>query len=90
MNENIKRLWNKAAEQQGCMDTNDWDAHVKFLNDFAQEIIQDFLSICEAERDGYLKLRKSSFDFEDKNIYAEGESACDRIRIMTKRHFGVK
>lgn len=47
MNENIKRLWDRAAEQQGCMDTRDWDAHVKFMSDFAEEIVKECASICD-------------------------------------------
>lgn len=57
---------------------------------FAELIINDFLSICEVEKEVYAKLRMSAFEFEEKSIYAEGETASDRIRIMAKRRFGVE
>jgi len=56
----------------------------------AELIVKDFMDICKAEKDGYVDLRKGTMDFAEKNIYAEGEAASDRIRIIAKRRFGVK
>jgi hypothetical protein len=38
----------------------------------------------------YLTSRKSTMDFDEKNIYAEGEAACDILRYKMKKHFGVE
>ena len=97
MNERIKELADLAAHDTRAIHNNAyWRMQEQMAEDitwrerFAELIINDFLSICEAEAAGYVKLRKSTCDFEEKNIYAEGESASDRIRIITKKKFGVK
>jgi hypothetical protein len=38
----------------------------------------------------YLTSRKSTMDFDEKNIYAEGEAACDVLKYKMKKHFGVE
>ena len=103
MNERIKELLKQAsvptAYVTGTSELDadgqvvcvpNWDTVDPRVLKFAELIINDFLSICEDEAAGYVKLRKSTCDFEEKNIYAEGESASDRIRILTKKKFGVK
>lgn len=92
MNEQVKKLMAQTLDEKfshtwTALDYQDLE---KFSDYLAELIVQDILSICESERDGYLKLRKSTLEFDEKNIYAEGEAACDRIRIMAKRRFGVK
>lgn len=84
-----KYVYESGLIASGCWDKFD-DYDQKALEKFAELIVRDFLSICESERDGYVKLRRSAVEFEDKNIYAEGETACDLIRVMVKRHFGVE
>jgi hypothetical protein len=88
MNERIKELFNQAGGQ-GAIHPLKYNGTLD-VEKFAEMIVKDFLSMCESERDGYLNLRKSTLDFDEKNIYAEGETACDRIRIMAKRRFGVE
>ena len=95
MNERIQELHqqakdfiNEVSDADGVYQGKEYPQAVR--EKFAELIVQDFLSICKTEGDGYYKLRKSEVDFSEKNIYAEGETACDRIRVMTKRHFGVE
>jgi hypothetical protein len=46
--------------------------------------------MCDNVSADYFKHRKAADDFQDKNIYAEGESACDEVRYEIKKHFGVE
>jgi hypothetical protein len=48
------------------------------------------MTMCDTVSADYLKHRKGAFDFQDKNIYAEGEAACDIIKYKMKKHFGVE
>lgn len=103
MNENIKKLAVLAGatschayktDASGKKDVWTPDAGIELIDmdveKFAELLIKEFLNICKKEKEAYLELRKSTMDFEEKNIYAEGESASDRIRLQTKRYFGIK
>jgi tRNA(Ile)-lysidine synthase TilS/MesJ len=57
---------------------------------FAELIVAECMSMCEETQAGYFKHRKAADDFQDKNIYAEGEAACDVIKYKMKKHFGVE
>jgi Fe-S cluster biosynthesis and repair protein YggX len=57
---------------------------------FAELIVEECMTMCDTVSADYLKHRKGAFDFQDKNIYAEGEAACDIIKYKMKKHFGVK
>jgi hypothetical protein len=57
---------------------------------FGDLIVKECMTVCDEVHAVYLKHRKSSFDFEDKNIYAEGEAASDAIKHKIKRAFEVK
>ena len=59
------------------------------LEQFAQSIINDCTTICDEIKAQYFASRKSTMDFDEKNIYAEGEAACDVLKYKMKRHFGV-
>jgi hypothetical protein len=48
------------------------------------------MTICEETQAAYFKHRKATDDFQDKNIYAEGEAASDIIKYKIKKHFGVE
>jgi hypothetical protein len=85
MNERIKQLLAQAhGEAENLQDTN-WIA-----TRFAELIVADIAELCDEEKEEYNKFRKSAWDFEEKNIYAEGEAACDTIKYKMRRHFGVK
>jgi hypothetical protein len=57
---------------------------------FAELIVRECMSMCDDVSNDYLKNRKAAFDFQDKNIYAEGEAACDILKFKMKTHFGVE
>jgi hypothetical protein len=94
MNERIKLL----AEQANELDYETFDEynhktvqHYKFDKEkFAELIVQECMTMCDNVSADYFKHRKAADDFQDKNIYAEGESACDEVRYEIKKHFGVE
>jgi hypothetical protein len=57
---------------------------------FAELIVKECVTMCDDTRADYFKHRKSADDFQDKNIYAEGEAASDIIKYKIKKHFGVE
>ena len=85
VNEQIERL----AKQAGC--TID---RLGFgegnLEKFAELIVQQCMSMCDEQRAYYFGHRMASDDFIDKNMYAEGEAACDILQYKMKKHFGVE
>ena len=60
------------------------------LERFAEKIVQECMSISDELKAQYFTSRKSTMDFDEKNIYAEGEAACDTLRYKMKKHFGVE
>ncbi len=88
MNERIKEL----AEQAGVGFLFDPDAVVLTfkMEKFAELIVQECMTMCDNVSADYFKHRKAADDFQDKNILAEGESACDEVRYEIKKHFGVE
>jgi len=56
----------------------------------AELIVAECLTMCDELQDRYLTNRKSTMDFGKKNIYAEGEAACDIIKYKLKKQFGVE
>ncbi len=92
MNEQIKEL----VEQAKCY-ADEHNAHYlqnphwieTFEEKFSELIVRQCIEICETEKADYTKYRKGAWDFEEKNIYAEGEAACDIIKHKIKRKFGV-
>jgi len=90
MNERITELAEQAQQYaeyvtpQGC----EWFG--TFKEKFAELIVQECMEMCDTVSADYLKHRKGAFDFQDKNIYAEGEAACDIIKYKMKKHFGVE
>ena len=57
---------------------------------FAELIVQDCMAMSDELKAQYLTSRKSAMDFAEKNIYAEGEAACDILKFKMKRQFGVQ
>jgi len=88
MNERIKEL----AEQATAAVTKP-DGHYivqAWQSKFAELIVAECMSMCDERRAVYFGHRMASDDFIDKNMYAEGETACDAIRYKIKQHFGVE
>ena len=48
------------------------------------------MNICDVEKADYDKCRKGAWDFDEKNIYSEGASACDTIKHKMKHRFEIK
>lgn len=89
MNERIKELQFQAAAQVNpLLEGSEWQQ--VFVENFAELIVRDFVAICETEKADYIKNRKAAYDFEEKQIYAEGEAACDTLKYKAKHRFGVK
>jgi hypothetical protein len=57
---------------------------------FAQLIVAECMTMSDELTAEYLTRRKSTMDFAEKNICAEGETACDILKYKMKRHFGVE
>lgn len=87
MNERIKEL---AIQVQRTEMPGVLFAHPEFVEKFAELIIKDCMTMSDDLKAQYLTSRKSTMDFDEKQIYAEGEAACDIIKYKMKRHFGVE
>lgn len=85
MNERIKELM-----QQAGTDTSGKWMGVEHAEKLVELIVKECISMCDTVSADYLKHRKGAFDFQDKNIYAEGEAACDIIKYKMKKQFGVE
>jgi hypothetical protein len=57
-------------------------------NRLVELVVKECMAIADKERADYEKHRKSTFDFDEKNIYAEGEAACDSIKYRIKSRLG--
>lgn len=90
MNERIKEL-SKQAEIYALTLVDREDDYVEvFEQKFAELIVKESMAMCDELRAQYLTSRKSTMDFDEKNIYAEGEAACDIIKYKMKKQFGVE
>lgn len=89
MNERIREL----AEQAGSTHKQSLGVYQFYsdeLEKFAELIAKDFMTMCSELQAQYLTSRKSTMDFDEKNIYAEGEAACDILKHKVKKQFGVE
>ena len=59
------------------------------LQHFAELIVKECISMSDELKAQYLSHRKNTMDFDEKQIYAEGEAACDTMKYKMKKHFGV-
>jgi hypothetical protein len=93
MNKRIKELYTNAnawALHNYPPPVNPFEWEDLRSKKFAELIVEECMTMCDTVSADYLKHRKGAFDFQDKNIYAEGEAACDIIKYKMKKHFGVK
>jgi hypothetical protein len=90
MNERIKEL----AEQASKDNSDGYPVTLEYSNRFAEKfaelIIRECMDICNLEKADYDKCRKGAWDFDEKNIYSEGASACDTVKHKMKHRFGIK
>ncbi len=95
MNERIKLLLERAEYQTQKQSGSDWEVHVEssreqIFEKFAELIVRECMTMSDELKAQYLTSRKSTMDFDEKNIYAEGEAACDVLKYKMKKHFGVE
>jgi hypothetical protein len=81
-----KRIYERIHNTEQCME----EYREVYNKKFAELIVEECMTMCDTVSADYLKHRKGAFDFQDKNIYAEGEAACDIIKYKMKQHFGVE
>lgn len=91
MNERTIELMNEANKVVGFTGNVAELAKVQHLMDkFAELIVRECMSMCDETQANYLKHRKATIDFDEKNIFAEGEAASDVIKHKMKKHFGIE
>jgi hypothetical protein len=84
MNERIQELIKQSGyDSRYC--SEDFDPEK-----FAELIVRECMTMSDELKAQYLTSRKSTMDFDEKNIYAEGEAACDVLKYKMKKHFGVE
>lgn len=93
MNKRIKELAKEAginltpAQFSGVLE----DEVSEFeLENFAQLVAEECMEICKETQDNYRKQRAATDDFSTKNIFAQGESACAKIRYEMIKKFDIK
>jgi len=93
MNERIRELCSQAiSDVDGIQNPDTQNMYIPdcFAEKFAELIVRECMTMCDNVSADYFKHRKAADDFQDKNILAEGESACDEVRYEIKKHFGVE
>jgi hypothetical protein len=88
MNERIQELAKQATvhgNTEHHLDIPSW-----YLEQFAEMIVKECMTMCDELQAQYLTSRKSTMDFDEKQIYAEGEAACDIVKYKMKKQFGVE
>ena len=88
MNERLKQLAIQCTEVEyvGIDET----IHYHYdMEKFAELIVKDCMAMCDELKEEYFNHRKNTMDFDEKHIYAEGESACFNLRYKMKKRFGV-
>jgi len=85
----MNRLLKELAADAGYPDYMTYGQD-KVLEKFAELIVKECMTMSDELKAQYLTSRKSTMDFDEKNIYAEGEAACDTLRYKMKKHFGVE
>ena len=87
MNDRIKELMDQAGiDVEAVENLGEMPTALKF----AELIVKECMTMSDELKAQYLTSRKSTMDFDEKNIYAEGEAACDVLKYKMKKHFGVE
>lgn len=103
MNERIRELAKQARDwaevsykKQNEQFTSHWDNPIGytpsqfFEQKFAELIVRECMAMSDELKAQYFTSRKSAMNFDEKNIYAEGEVACDVLKYKMKKHFGIE
>jgi hypothetical protein len=76
MNERIKQLWEEAAKKtQG----DSWEEQTKFIEKFAELIIEECLRMCDCAEASLLE-----------HSYPRESDGAASVKIFIKEHFGVE
>jgi hypothetical protein len=88
----MKEVFENLAEQAMVHVPGQTGLHTRAfsLEKFAELIVKESIAMCDELQAQYLTSRKSTMDFGEKQIYAEGEAACDIIKYKIKKQFGVE
>jgi molecular chaperone GrpE (heat shock protein) len=81
-----KRIYERMHNTEQCME----EYREVYNKKFAELIVKECMTMSDELKAQYLTSRKSTMDFDEKHIYAEGEAACDILRYKMKKHFGVE
>ena len=91
MNERIRQLARDShMVEVVCSQKSVKVNYPKNFEKFAELIVTECMTMSDELKAQYLTSRKSTMDFDEKNIYAEGEAACDVLKYKMKKHFGVE
>lgn len=90
MNGRIKELKKQAtktlkADWNCPEDLEEFDADL-----FAELIVKECIHLAAETEASYSLIRRVTSDFDEKNIYAEGEIAAKVVATKIKQHFGVE
>lgn len=61
-----------------------------YTEKLAELIVQECIHLTAETEASYSLIRRVTFDFNEKNIYAEGEVAAKVVATKIKQHFGVE
>ena len=89
MNERIRKLAEQATTYIEPT-SNSGEGWIFDKEKFAELIVRECMTMGDELKAQYLTSRKSTMDFDEKNIYAEGVAACDVLKYKMKKHFGVE
>lgn len=81
-----KRIYERMHNTEQCME----EYREVYNKKFAELIVNECMSHCDETSAAYLKHQIASDDFQDKNMYAEGRSASDKIKYKIKKNFGIE
>ena len=91
MNKRIKQIEEQCyIKPGGYYPGSDWPVPFFDKQKFAELIVRECMTMSDELKAQYLTSRKSTMDFDEKSIYAEGEAACDVLKYKMKKHFGVE
>ena len=84
MNDLIQEL-----AKQAQLDYEGYQGKGLYSEILAKLIIKECIDICNEEKADYTRHKKWAYG-EEKAIYNEGEAACDTIKHIIKKRFGVE
>lgn len=90
MNKRIKELADEAEDYADGIVDQGGEFHEAYTKKFAELIVRECIGFCDDAKTAYTKLRKTELDFNEKNIWAEGEIASNTIKHKIKKHFGIE